>query len=147
MHTDFVNLLKEDLNKLDFTQKVNIEKDNLNKISQIEIQFLDNKNQVKKMNLYYSRIDSTELMVDLTPNNLPMVIEILNTIDKVWNTQVLVSRLENIENVSCSYINNVITIGIGNRDIINITDKVEFVRELNIDEFDTLKEILEVLKG
>lgn len=147
MHTDFVNLLKNDLDKLDFTQKVNIEKDNLNKISQIEIQFLDNKNQVKKMNLYYSRIDSTELMVDLTPNNLPMVIEILNTIDRVWNTQVLVSRLENIKNVSCSYINNVITIGIGNRDIINITDKIEFVRELNIDEFDTLKEILEVLKG
>lgn len=147
MHTDFVNLLKNDLDKLDFTQKVNIEKDNLNKISQIEIQFLDNKNQVKKMNLYYSRIDSTELMVDLTPNNLPMVIEILNTIDRVWNTQVLVNKLENIENVSCSYVNNVITIGIGNRDIINITDKIEFVRELNIDEFDTLKEILEVLKG
>lgn len=147
MHTDFVNLLKNDLDKLDFTQKVNIEKDNLNKISQIEIQFLDNKNQVKKMNLYYSRIDSTELMVDLTPNNLPMVIEILNTIDKVWNTQVLVSRLENIENVSCSYVNNVITIAIGNRDIINITDKIEFVRELEIEEFDTLKEILEVLKG
>lgn len=147
MHTDFVNLLKNDLDKLDFTQKVNIEKDNLNKISQIEIQFLDNKDQVKKMNLYYSRIDSTELMVDLTPNNLPMVIEILNTIDRVWNTQVLVSKLENIENVSCSYVNNVITIAIGNRDIINITDKVEFVRELNIDEFDTLKEILEVMKG
>lgn len=147
MHTDFINLLKNDLDKLDFTQKVNIEKDNLNKISQIEIQFLDNKNQVKKMNLYYSRIDSTELMVDLTPNNLPMVIEILNTIDRVWNTQVLVSRLENIENVSCSYVNNVITIGIGDRDIINITDKIEFVRELNINEFDTLKEILEVLKG
>ena len=147
MHTDFVNLLKNDLDKLDFTQKVNIEKDNLNKISQIEIQFLDNKNQVKKMNLYYSRIDSTELMVDLTPNNLPMVIEILNTIDRVWNTQVLVNKLENIENVSCSYVNNVITIGIGNRDIINMTDKIEFVRELNIDEFDTLKEILEVLKG
>lgn len=147
MHTDFINLLKNDLDKLDFTQKVNIEKDNLNKISQIEIQFLDNKNQVKKMNLYYSRIDSTELMVDLTPNNLPMVIEILNTIDRVWNTQVLVNKLENIENVSCSYVNNVITIGIGNRDIINITDKIEFVRELNIDEFDTLKEILEVLKG
>lgn len=147
MHTDFVNLLKNDLDKLDFTQKVNIEKDNLNKISQIEIQFLDNKNQVKKMNLYYSRIDSTELMVDLTPNNLPMVIEILNTIDRVWNTQVLVSKLENIENVSCSYVNNVITIAIGNRDIINITDKIEFVRELEIEEFDTLKEILEVLKG
>lgn len=147
MHTDFVNLLKNDLDKLDFTQKVNIEKDNLNKISQIEIQFLDNKNQVKKMNLYYSRIDSTELMVDLTPNNLPMVIEILNTIDRVWNTQVLVNKLENIENVSCSYVNNVITIGIGNRDIINITDKIEFVRELGIEEFDTLKEILEVMKG
>lgn len=150
MKTDFIKVLEEHLKYLDFIDDVELIEDGLNKVAQVEVRFRDFKEEVKRLNLYFSKEHSTELMTDLTPDNLPRVVKILNTISGLWDSQLLIDKLESIDGVSCDRNRNEIIVSINNERYLKISDKIEFIgsgNEVALDVIGPLSKVLEVLKA
>lgn len=150
MKTDFIKVLEEYLKYLDFVDDVELIEDGLNKVAQVEVRFRDFKEEVKRLNLYFSKENSTELMTDLTPDNLPRVVKILNTISGLWDSQLLIDKLESIDGVSCDRNRNEIIVSINDERYLKISDKIEFIgsgNEVALDVITPLSKVLEVLKA